>query len=357
MAAAAACLVGRARFHVLRAAGVPGQVAGAPDAFGVGPAAGDVVLFDFHANAFLHHMIRKSGRLAGVRGEGRRPVGWMANCWARNRSLAAPTFRPDGFYLWRRLSAPVAAARRGRIIAPPQLPAVSPVHHRTRIKICGLTRERTSAPPSRRRRRDRFRVLSAQPALRELRAGGRAGAASCRPSSLHRGCSSNPTGKFVREALGARCRCRFCSFMATSRKPVAPDTVCPTSRRRGCAPWVDLLKYAAFPEVPRVCWWMPSSKATVWWQTFDWSLIPDQLPALILPAGSTPGTSAEAVRRPALGCGCVERRGGRYKGIKMPPESSNLLPEFNMHMADAPTISRCMRPLRAPMAAFSSPKR
>ncbi|MBL8436401.1 MAG: tRNA pseudouridine(38-40) synthase TruA, partial [Zoogloea sp.] len=84
---------------------------------------GEVLLFDFHANAFLHHMIRNLvGSLVFV-GKGRRPVGWMAELLAaRNRTLAAPTFAPDGLYLcgvdypaqW-----PLPGG--GRIIAPPQL--------------------------------------------------------------------------------------------------------------------------------------------------------------------------------------------------------------------------------------------
>lgn len=84
---------------------------------------GDVVLFDFHANAFLHHMIRNLvGALIYV-GKGRQPVDWMAELLvARNRSLAAPTFAPDGLYLCgveypSRWSLPGG----GRIIAPPQL--------------------------------------------------------------------------------------------------------------------------------------------------------------------------------------------------------------------------------------------
>lgn len=84
---------------------------------------GDVVLFDFHANAFLHHMIRNLvGSLVQV-GRGRRPPGWLEDVLAaRNRTLAAPTFAPDGLYLcgveyperW-----PLPGG--GRIIAPPQL--------------------------------------------------------------------------------------------------------------------------------------------------------------------------------------------------------------------------------------------
>ena len=84
---------------------------------------GDVVIFDFHANAFLHHMIRNLvGSLVYV-GMGRKPVGWMSELLAaRNRTIAAPTFAPDGLYLcgveypprW-----PLPGG--GRIIAAPQL--------------------------------------------------------------------------------------------------------------------------------------------------------------------------------------------------------------------------------------------
>jgi len=84
---------------------------------------GDIVLFDFHANAFLHHMIRNLvGSLVFI-GKGRRPVEWMGELLAeRNRTLAAPTFSPDGLYLCGvdyppRWSLPDG----GRIIAAPQL--------------------------------------------------------------------------------------------------------------------------------------------------------------------------------------------------------------------------------------------
>lgn len=55
--------------------------------------------FDFEANAFLHHMIRNlMGSLLAV-GHGARPPDWVAEVLqARDRSLAAPTFAPDGLY-------------------------------------------------------------------------------------------------------------------------------------------------------------------------------------------------------------------------------------------------------------------
>lgn len=55
--------------------------------------------FRFDAEAFLHHMIRNVvGCLVAV-GSGARPAGWLADVLAaRDRSLAAATFAPDGLY-------------------------------------------------------------------------------------------------------------------------------------------------------------------------------------------------------------------------------------------------------------------
>lgn len=61
---------------------------------------GRFVVFTFRANAFLHHMVRNIvGSLVYV-GQGRKPVEWTKELLAaRNRSLAAPTYAPDGLYL------------------------------------------------------------------------------------------------------------------------------------------------------------------------------------------------------------------------------------------------------------------
>ncbi|WP_295645312.1 tRNA pseudouridine(38-40) synthase TruA [uncultured Methylibium sp.] len=55
--------------------------------------------FDFEASAFLHHMVRNlMGCLLAV-GQGSRAPAWVADVLAgRDRSLAAPTFAPDGLY-------------------------------------------------------------------------------------------------------------------------------------------------------------------------------------------------------------------------------------------------------------------
>ena len=61
--------------------------------------AGDVLRFDFRANAYLHHMIRNIvGALVYV-GAGKQAPAWMAELLAgRDRTRAAPTFAPDGLY-------------------------------------------------------------------------------------------------------------------------------------------------------------------------------------------------------------------------------------------------------------------
>ena len=61
---------------------------------------GEFFLFEFSANAFLHHMIRNLvGSMIYV-GNGEQPPIWMAKILEhRNRTHAAPTFSPDGLYL------------------------------------------------------------------------------------------------------------------------------------------------------------------------------------------------------------------------------------------------------------------
>lgn len=61
---------------------------------------GEMVLFEFCANAFLHHMVRNLvGSLVYV-GNGRCSVAWFAELLQQgDRTRAAPTFMPDGLYL------------------------------------------------------------------------------------------------------------------------------------------------------------------------------------------------------------------------------------------------------------------
>lgn len=61
--------------------------------------AGDLIVLDFAANGFLHHMIRNLvGSLVYV-GKGSHPPEWMSTLLAgRDRRRAAPTFSPAGLY-------------------------------------------------------------------------------------------------------------------------------------------------------------------------------------------------------------------------------------------------------------------
>lgn len=61
---------------------------------------GDLIVFEFSANAFLHHQVRNMvGALVWV-GLGRRPADWVGELLAsRDRRLGAATFAPDGLYL------------------------------------------------------------------------------------------------------------------------------------------------------------------------------------------------------------------------------------------------------------------
>ena len=63
---------------------------------------GDLIVFTFEANAFLHHMIRNIiGSLIEV-GKDNQPPEWIGKLLdGRDRSKAAPTFMPDGLYLSR----------------------------------------------------------------------------------------------------------------------------------------------------------------------------------------------------------------------------------------------------------------
>ena len=61
---------------------------------------GELIVFDFEANAFLHHMVRNLvGSLVYI-GQGREPVTWMQTLLeVRDRRAAAPTFAAEGLYL------------------------------------------------------------------------------------------------------------------------------------------------------------------------------------------------------------------------------------------------------------------
>ena len=61
---------------------------------------GDTIIFDFLAEAFLHHMVRNIVGCLVYVGKGKFPADWMKQVLdSGQRSFAAPTFSPDGLYL------------------------------------------------------------------------------------------------------------------------------------------------------------------------------------------------------------------------------------------------------------------
>lgn len=100
MAAAAAGLLGEHDFSAFRAAECqarsPVRQLRRADVM----RRGDFVLFEFSANAFLHHQVRNMvGALVWV-GLGRRPPEWVeALLHSRDRTQGAATFAADGLYL------------------------------------------------------------------------------------------------------------------------------------------------------------------------------------------------------------------------------------------------------------------
>lgn len=78
--------------------------------------AGDLVILDITANAFLLHMVRNiAGALKQV-GEGRRPEAWVGDMLAgRDRTVLGPTAPPQGLYL-------VDVAYPGYDFPPPAAP-------------------------------------------------------------------------------------------------------------------------------------------------------------------------------------------------------------------------------------------
>jgi tRNA pseudouridine38-40 synthase len=63
---------------------------------------GDHLVFDFRANAFLHHMVRNIVGCLVYVGKGKYPPEWLGEVLAgRDRRRAAPTFEAAGLYLSR----------------------------------------------------------------------------------------------------------------------------------------------------------------------------------------------------------------------------------------------------------------
>jgi tRNA pseudouridine38-40 synthase len=99
MAGAAALLVGQHDFSAFRAAGCQAKSPIKTMHSMVIVRQDESIVFDFKANAFLHHMVRNLvGALVAI-GRGQYPPAWAAELLAmRDRRLAPPTFDAAGLY-------------------------------------------------------------------------------------------------------------------------------------------------------------------------------------------------------------------------------------------------------------------
>ena len=102
MQEAAQCLLGEHDFSAFRAAECqaksPVKCMNSIDIY----MEGEMLVFDFSANAFLHHMVRNLVGCLVYVGKGKHPPHWLEQVLAgRIRRFAAPTFAPDGLYLRR----------------------------------------------------------------------------------------------------------------------------------------------------------------------------------------------------------------------------------------------------------------
>ena len=100
MRSAARLLLGEHDFSAFRAAGCQARTPVKLMRMAHVERRGELVVFDFEASAFLHHMVRNLvGSLVYI-GQGRQPVDWMGELlMMKDRTLAAPTFSAAGLYL------------------------------------------------------------------------------------------------------------------------------------------------------------------------------------------------------------------------------------------------------------------
>ena len=94
------CLVGEHDFSSFRSAECQAKSPVRVMQSAVIRASGAYVLFDFTANAFLHHMVRNIVGCLVYVGKGKHDPAWLGELLAaRDRKLAAPTLEAAGLYL------------------------------------------------------------------------------------------------------------------------------------------------------------------------------------------------------------------------------------------------------------------
>lgn len=174
---------------------------------------------------------------------------------------------------------------------------MSPVH-RTRIKICGLTREqdvRAAVEAG----ADAIGFVFYPPSPRYVSFERAAELARLVPPFVSIvGLFVNPARDFVREALG-KVPLQVLQFHGDEQETNCLGFGLPYIKAARMRPGLDLLKYAAcFPGAQGLLVDAFVEGYGGGGETFDWSLIPRELPVpLILSGGLHAGNVAEAVRR------------------------------------------------------------
>ena len=194
-------------------------------------AAGDLIRFDFSANAFLHHMIRNIvGALVYV-GAGKHDAGMDAALLAaRDRARRRRRSRRTGSISPARTTTRASGSRRPRrdvVLAALMRDAHQDLRHHPR--------RRRARRCARRRRCDRARLLAGHAARRRARAGARdrRRAAAVRDD---RRAVRRPDGRRGATPRSTRCRSTSCSSMAASRRTSAAHSAGRTSRRSPSKP-------------------------------------------------------------------------------------------------------------------------
>lgn len=175
---------------------------------------------------------------------------------------------------------------------------MSPVPHRTRIKICGLTREedvRAAVAAG----ADAIGFVFYPPSPRYVSFERAAELARLVPPFVSIvGLFVNPAPDFVREAL-AKVPLQVLQFHGDEHETNCLGFGLPYIKAARMRPGLDLLKYAAcFPGAQGLLVDAFVEGYGGGGETFDWSLIPSELPLpLILSGGLNAGNVTEAVRR------------------------------------------------------------